>query len=49
MMNLFEDAMYDGFIVTEDLIIDEEVTDGAENKFFIRYRGTKYLVKDSSI
>ena len=49
MMNLFEDAMYDGFIVTEDLIIDEEVTDGAENKFFIRYRGAKYLVKDSSI
>lgn len=35
-MDLFKNAMYDGFIVTEDLIIDEEVTDlkeTSENKF----------------
>lgn len=36
VMDLFKNAMYDGFIVTEDLIIDEEVTDlkeTSENKF----------------
>lgn len=27
VMDLFKNAMYDGFIITEDLIIDEEVTD----------------------
>lgn len=47
-MDMFgENEVKNGFTVTDDLI-EEELPEGSEPKFFITVAGVRYLVKDSS-
>lgn len=49
-LNVFADnkVMQNGFVVTDDLRTNEIINEGAEDKFFIKLNGQRYLVKDSS-
>ncbi|KSV58737.1 HipA domain-containing protein [Acetivibrio ethanolgignens] len=46
-LNAFSQEMHNGFVVTDDIIMNE-VFEGSEDKFFVNVNGNRYLVKDSS-